>query len=265
MTARSVPAKLAPLVEELELRQPKVVTKALLSQIIEDAGLTLSPGDVAHRLQQQGWLLSLRTRDAWEFAPASRAGRIGSGDPLIELRATLMHRPDLPVAIAYESAAWLHGFHRRPPEKEVIALPSRVLPPPALREFRITRCWGRLGPLWLDELPTWRIETLLVLMGERPSAYRAWPTVLEWLPEAAQRADSDLILSELTDRRPPTWARTGYILEAGGRRDIASQVLDRISPSLQGPYYLGPRTAPGIFSSRWKVRNSILRHAAGRQ
>jgi len=225
----------------------------------------LGPAEAAHRLQQQGWLLSLKTRDAWEFAPASRAGRIGSGDPLIELRATLMHRPDLPVAIAYESAAWLHRFPRRPPEKEVIALPSRVLPPPALSEFRITRCWGRLGPLWLDELPTWRIETLLVLMGERPSAYRAWPTVLEWLPEAAQRADSDLILRELTDRRPPTWARTGYILEAGGRRDIASQVLDRISPSLQGPYYLGPRTAPGIFSSRWKVRNSILRHSAGRQ
>ena len=260
MTPRSIPARLALLVEELELQQPKVVTKALLSEIISDGGLKVRPEEVAHRLQQQGWLLSLRTEDAWEFAPASRAGRIGSGDPFIELRATLLHRPDLAVAVAYESAAWLHGLARRPPEREVLAIPWPVVPPPALRDFRISRQWGELSPVILDELPVWPIETLLVLMGERPSAYRAWPTVVEWLPEAAERADVDLILRELNDLRLPTWARTGYILEAGGRQDIGDHVLNRAPSSPRGPFYLGPRKAPGRYNRRWKVRDSILRH-----
>ena len=150
MTARSIPSSLAPVIEELELRQPRLVTKAYLTDVINERSLSLHPDDVAHRLQQQGWLLSLKTKDAWEFAPASRAGRIDSGDPFIELRATIHHKPDLPVAVAYESAAWLHGLTRRPPEKDVIAMPTEVDPPPALTEFRITRVWGQIDPIYID-------------------------------------------------------------------------------------------------------------------
>jgi hypothetical protein len=48
------------------------------------------PADVAiRRLREHGWLLDLATRGVWEFAPAARAGAYGSGDPLVELRATL--------------------------------------------------------------------------------------------------------------------------------------------------------------------------------
>ena len=75
MTARSVPSSLAPIIEELELRQPKLVTKAYLENLIAERNLELRPKDVSHRLQKQGWLLSLKTKDAWEFAPASRAGK----------------------------------------------------------------------------------------------------------------------------------------------------------------------------------------------
>ncbi len=258
MTARSVPSSLAPVIEELELRQPKLVTKTYLADIITDRGLSLRPDDVTHRLQQQGWLLSLKTKDAWEFAPASRAGRIDSGDPLIELRATIHHRPELPVAVAYESAAWLHGLARRPPEKEVIAIPADINPPPALTGFRITRMRGQIDPVNIDQLPIWSIETLIVLMGERPMAYRAWPTVMEWLREATSRVDYDLILKELSGRRIPTWARTGYILEAGGRQDIGEQIHQKSQPSRQGPFYLGPRRSPGKVDKRWDVRDSIL-------
>ena len=258
MTARSVPSSLAPVIEELELRQPKLVTKGYLADIITDRGLSLRPDDVTHRLQQQGWLLSLKTKDAWEFAPASRAGRIDSGDPLIELRATIHHRPELPVAVAYESAAWLHGFARRPPEKEVIAIPVDINPPPALKGFRITRMWGQIDPVHIDQLPIWSIETLIVLMGERPMAYRAWPTVMEWLGETTSRVDYDLILKELSGRRLPTWARTGFILEAGGRDDLGEQIHQEIQPSRKGPFYLGPRNSPGRFDKRWDVRDSLL-------
>ncbi|MEA1978738.1 MAG: type IV toxin-antitoxin system AbiEi family antitoxin [Chloroflexota bacterium] len=258
MTARSVPSSLAPIIEELELRQPKLVTKAYLVDIIEDRGLNLNPDDVSHRLQQQGWLLSLKTKDAWEFAPASRAGKIGSGDPFMELRATLYHRKELQVAVAYESAAWLHGFSRHPPEKDVISLPSEIDPPPALKGFRITHIQGQSDPVQIDQLPIWSVETLIVLMGDRPMSYRAWPTVMEWLGEATSRADYGLILKELSGRGTATWARTGYILEAGGRDDFGEKIRQQLDPSRKGPFYLGPRNSPGKVDKRWDVRDSIL-------
>jgi len=258
MTARSVPSSLAPIIEELELRQPKLVTKAYLESLIAERNLKLRPEEVSHRLQKQGWLLSLKTKDAWEFAPASRAGKIGSGDPFIELRATLYHRPDLPAAIAYDSAAWLHGFARRPPDKDVLSIPSHIVPPPALRGFRITHLQGQIDPVQIDELPIWSVETLIVLMGERPMSYRAWPTVMEWLREATSRVDYDLILKELSGRGSATWARTGYILEAGGRKDLGEKIHQQLDPSRKGPFYLGPRNSPGKVDRRWDVRDSIL-------
>ena len=156
MTARSVPRSLAPIIEELELRQPKLVTKAYLENLIAQRNLELRPEDVSHRLQKQGWLLSLDTKDAWEFAPASRAGKIGSGDPFIELRATLHHRPDLQVAVAYESAAWLNGFTRRPAERDVLSIPSHIDPPPALKGFQDYSHTRTNRP---D--PNWRITSLV--------------------------------------------------------------------------------------------------------
>ncbi len=260
MTTRSLPASLAQVVEELELRQPKVVTKKLLAEIIGERGINIPVQDVSERLQRHGWLLSLRTQGSWEFAPGARAGALGSGDRLIELRATLLRRPRLRVAVAYESAAWLHGLARRPPERDVLAMPSGVKPPPALQRFRITRHWGRLDPAIIDNLPVWRIETLVVLMGEYPMAFRSWPTVGEWLSEAATRVGRDLVLRELVGRRRSTWARTGYILETGGRYDLGELLSEHVPARSAGPVYLGSRRSPGRYDRRWNVRDSILGH-----
>ena len=258
MTARSVPMSLASVVEELELRRPTMVTKKLLGEILSEQRIELNPRDVAHRLQKQGWLLSLRTEDAWEFAPASRAGRFDSGDPLIELRATLHHRPDFPAVVAYESAAWLHNLMRRSPDTEVIAIKPGVNPTPALKAFRITRRWGQLPPLQEKGLPVWGIETLLVLMGERPTAFRAWPTVVEWLPEAVSRVDNALIFKELQGRKLPTWARAGYLLEAGGGSEIGESIQRKVNLSRRGPFYFGRRTSSGKYDKRWDVIDSVL-------
>jgi hypothetical protein len=258
MTARSVPKSLASVVEELELRRPTLVTKEFLGEILSEHRIGLNPRDVAHRLQKHGWLLSLRTEDAWEFAPAARAGRFDSGDPLIEFRATLHHRPDLPAAVAYESAAWLHNLMRRSPEVEVIAIKPGVSHPPALGVFRVTRMWGQLPPIEMNELPVWGVETLLVLMGQRPTAFRAWPTVMEWLPEAVSRADKVLLFKELQGRKLPTWARVGYLLEAGGGEEIGESIQGKVKLSRRGPFYLGRRIASGKYDKRWDVIDSIL-------
>lgn len=264
--SRSVPARLASVVEELELRQPRVVTKEMLRDILSLRDVRLNALDVANRLQKHGWLLSLRTRGTWEFAPGSRAGAIGLGDRFVELRATLLRRPRFEVAIAYESAVWLHGLGRRPPNKDVLAVPRGAIVPPALKVFRITRKWGRLGTTLIDSLPTWRIETLLVLIAEHPAGYRAWPTIGEWLDEAARKADETLIFEELSNRPSATWARLGYMLDMAGRLEVANRILAYSKPDVSGPFYLGPRQTKAMYSKRWNVRDSLLwrRHAAGR-
>lgn len=265
MTARSVPSSLAPIIEELELRQPKLVTKAYLETLVEERNVRLRPEAVSHRLQRLGWLISLKTKDAWEFAPASRAGKIGSGDPFIELRATIRHKPDLPVAVAYESAAWLLGFTRRPAEVEVLSIPYHFNPPPALRDFRITHVLAQSEPIQIEELPVWSVESLVVLMAERPMSYRAWPTVMEWLEEACSKIHYEDILEELSDRGKATWARTGYLLDAGGRSDFGERIHEQVDSSNAGPFYLGSRNVPGKVDQRWNVRDSILLHRENTQ
>jgi hypothetical protein len=65
-------------------------------------------------LVRLGWLLRLRKRGTWEFAPAARAGRYSSGDSWIELRALLEHERCAPVAVAFDSAVWElgHSTHK---------------------------------------------------------------------------------------------------------------------------------------------------------
>src|SRR5580658_2370175 len=116
---RPVPASLAPVVEELELRQPAVVTRLLLAEILTQTQVSLTPAAAAERLVRLGWLLPLRTRGVWEFAPAARAGRYRAGDPWIELRALLAHSQDVPVAVAFESAVWELGHSSHQPDRPV--------------------------------------------------------------------------------------------------------------------------------------------------
>src|SRR5665648_905381 len=123
MTARTVPQGLAPLLQLLELEQPHVVTAAQVRGWSSEAGISWPADLVIRRLREKGWLLDLATRGVWEFAPAARAGSYGSGDPLIELRATLARDHSAPYAVAAESAAYLLGLASRRPEREVVGAP----------------------------------------------------------------------------------------------------------------------------------------------
>src|SRR5665811_1447108 len=118
-SSRAIPRRLSAVVEQLELLRPRSVTLESLGAYLAEAGVEADPTRIAHDLQQLGWLLPLRTRGHWEFAPAERAGAISSGDPFVELRATLERRR-LPLTLAYDSAAWLQGLSTRQPHPHVI-------------------------------------------------------------------------------------------------------------------------------------------------
>lgn len=256
MQTRPVSARLAPILEELELRQPAVVTRSLLTEILAQAQMSLRPEAAAERLVRLGWLLPLRTRGAWEFAPAARAGRYRAGDPWIELRALLVHNPDAPVAVAFESAVWELGHSSHPPDRPVLAHRRGWRPPPSLGVRAVTFDW-HVQAKTVRGLPAWTEATILVAAAERPAAQGNWGNADDWLPDTFRAATVENLLREADGRRTSTLARLGHLAEWAGHNDIAEEI-EALLPSRLPVTFLGPRDHRAQWSRRWHVYDSLL-------
>lgn len=253
---RSVPRSVAPVLAALELEQPVLVTLDQLDDLTAEIGARLPGSAAARLLRERGWLLPLRTTGVWEFAPGARAGAIGGGDPFIELRARLETRP-LPVAVAAESAAWLHGLTSRSPEPHAVGLPPGVRLPKSLNGYRVVR-WAPSDPVVdVDGLPVWSMDTLVAFMGARPDRYRDWPNVSEWLADATRRVSVDVLRSELTEQPRSAWARTSYLLFLGGAGQAADELFAS-APRGRGPFHLGPRTRPSRYERSFEVADHVF-------
>jgi len=244
------------LVELLELEQPKVVTTSDLAEAAKAVGLAWAPRDIARRLLEKGWLLPLRARGAWEFAPGARAGAIGSGDAFIELRATLSKNPGAPYAVAAESAAFLQGLSSRQPDPQVIGAPPEARVPTALDGFRVVRWQPRTPLLPRDGLPTWSTETLLAFMSSKPARYRDWPNVPEWIVTAFRTLDVDALKRELQNQARSSWMRAAYLADRAGNAVAAESILES-SPTGTGPYRLTAREEPGKYYSRFEIVDTV--------
>lgn len=256
MKTRPLPSGLAPVVQELELRQPAVVTRALLRQIAAGTGVRLAEDALAERLVRLGWLLPLRRRDAWEFAPAARAGRYSSGDPWIELRALLEHEPDAPVAVAFESAVWERGRSTHQPAQPVLAHRRGWRPPEVLGARMVTFEW-RLSVGIVRGLPVWHEATVVVAAAERPAAQGNWANADDWLPETFRALSPDDVLTEAAGRTVSTLARLGYLAEWAGRDDVAEEI-EALLPGRLPVTFLGPRDRRDRWSRRWHVYDALL-------
>ena len=256
-TVRTIPPAVAAVLEQLELDQPLVVSSEDLKRAIATTESKTTIRYLVEELTNGGWLLPLRTRGYWEFAPAARAGAIDAGDPHIELRATLQKRPDLPVELAAESAAWLLGLSTRSPNRHVISAPPGLRLPPALSEYRVVRFIPALDVKDRDGLPIWQVPTLLVAMSHRPASYHDWPNVGDWLTQATKEVSEDDVRAELAGKPRSTWMRLAYLLDRGGDSDLAS-ALKTDAPAGHGPYYLGRRGQRGRYSSKFDVIDSAL-------
>jgi hypothetical protein len=262
LTAREIPPSLAPLLAELELDQPRIVAVGDIAALGKRLGLAASARDLTDRLQKHGWLLPLRTRGMYEFVPAARAGRCPSGDPFIELRATLRRRPDLPIQVAGESAAWLHGYATREPNQHVISAPQGLEVPAALDEFRVVRYTPQSTPAAVDGLPVWSPEALLVAMAARPTLYRDWPNVLDWLGQAVSRLADVALRRELDAHPNGVTARLAYILNRGGHHNQALELIERVGHP-RGPVYLGSDRRAGTYDKTFGVVDSLLHTRPG--
>lgn len=263
MTIRTVTHALAPLLQALELEQPRVVTRDDLERFAHEAGVAWPVASVVQRLREQRWLLGLRTRGVWEFAPAARAGAFGSGDPFVELRATLRRDPEAAYAVAADSAASLLGYSSRRPPRDVVAAAPGVTIPPALRGYRIVRWRPAAAATPRDDLRVWPAATLVAFMAARPALFGDWPNVGEWLGAAAGDVTLGDLEAELAGRPRSAWARAGYLLHRGGRRADALDLLARAPPG-HGPYYLGDRRSTGRHDPLFDVVDSTGLDTQGR-
>ncbi|MEI7813839.1 MAG: type IV toxin-antitoxin system AbiEi family antitoxin [Coriobacteriia bacterium] len=255
MTVRDVTKALAPLLEQLELEQPRVVTKVELESLATLAGVDWPVEVVVRRLRDAGWLLDLKTRGVWEFAPAARAGAFGSGDPLVELRATLARGGGSPFAVAAESAAYLSGLASRRPDREVIGAPAGVRAPKALGDLRVVHWTPRAQFVVKDGLPVWSVTTLLAFMASKPGGYWDWPNVGEWIVQAARVNTLEAIVEELSGHPRAAWARAAYLLDKGAESGDAVRLME-LAPSGVGPFYLGRRSVSGRYDGRFNVVDS---------
>lgn len=255
MTVRSIPQGLAPLLGLLELEQPRLVTASDLAEYAREAGVHWPTNVISQRLRERGWLLALDTRGVWEFAPAARAGAFGSGDPFVELRAVLARNPGAPFAVAVESAAYLLGLASRRPDIECIGAPQGVRPPGSLDAYRLVRWSPRTQLISREGLPVWSQATLIVFMASRPTSFRDWPNVGEWLQHAVSTVDVNEIAGELAGRSAGSWARAAYLLDRGGAAAAATALLGQ-GPKGTGPHYLGDRGTPGRYHAAYDVIDS---------
>lgn len=112
---------------------------------------------------------------AWEFEPASHAGRIGHGDPFLVLRAQLAVTPDLDARVALESALWQPGIVDRAPARHMLVVPAGTRVPTALRRtFNVTAFDANIPPVRLDRLPVEAPASVLVHLAHRPTDVENW-------------------------------------------------------------------------------------------
>ena len=233
---RSVPSSLAGVLAALELDRPAVVTLAHLEKVTATLAspTSLAPATIAKRLRELGWLLPLRVRGAWEFAPADRAGAFTGGDLFIEVRALNAVRPDLTVGIGFESAAFLRSLASRQPTREVVVLEPGAPVIRALDDFR--RVDVHLPAHAYSGMGGLRVQTpagILAAIAVRPTGYADWPGLADWLPDAARTINGDCIVELLDGRGAGAWRRAAYLLKTGGRSDVAAQLLEH-TPAGQG-------------------------------
>ncbi|MDR1449439.1 MAG: hypothetical protein LBI84_04440, partial [Propionibacteriaceae bacterium] len=177
---RSISPSMAPVLERLELERPEVVTTAVLSEILLEAGLATPARVVAARLRESGWFLATGQRGAWEFVPAEAAGPYSRHDPVMPLKAFLAAHPKVSVALTFQAGVWAHGLADRVPGCLEVAVPdgsvSRRLPV-SLAPFAFA---AELAAVKLRGVPVLTVESIFTHMAARPDAVRSWASAFEW-------------------------------------------------------------------------------------
>jgi len=262
MQERTIPRSLAAVVAELEAGQKRLVNQA---EIAKAAGLqprTRETRKLVERLRAHGWIRALPVRGAYEFLPAEAAPH-PSGDPWTELRAALQRNPSLPIQVVLHSAAFMRGLADRFPVPDQVAVGRETISRGLASVYNVIRTTpARLGGATLDDgIPVSTVERLPLEVVWWWSEAGDLRNPEHWVGEALRRSDQDR-LTELAVAQGPTMvARCGYLAERFGAPEITKR-LDGVPR--RGPTWIGPRSKPSSFNSRWKVYDSLGVAGGGR-
>jgi hypothetical protein len=248
---RSIPPSLAPVVEQLELEDARLVTTDHLAGILARLEVRTAPRTVATRLRERGWLLATGQRGVWEFAPGSIAGPHSRSGPTRLLQAAIA-REGVSCALTFQAAAWATGAADRVPSHLEVAAASTRDAKRLPNALDVSVFAPRVEPDTAKGVPVLRPASVLAHMAVSPSRVRSWTSALEWLPELAAEAEAAEALVELNGRPATVAARLGYLLQ-GLRPDIAQGIE---APATKT--WFGPRRPLIRHDSRWLVADTLL-------
>lgn len=248
---RSIPPSLAPVIEQLELEDARLVTTDHLAAILDQFEVRTAPRTVATRLRDRGWLLATEERGVWEFAPGALAGAHSRSGPTRLLRAAIA-RGNVSCALTFQAAAWATGAADRVPSRLEVAAATAADAKRLPGGLDVSVFAPRVEPTEAKGVPVLRPASVLAHMATTPGRVRSWSSALEWLPELAAEAALDEVLAELEKRPDTVAARLGYLLQ-GLRPDIAR----RVKPPATKTWF-GPRRALIRHDNRWLVADTIL-------
>jgi len=271
---RTVPPWAASMVAALSRDRPAVVTTELIGEYLREAGSDRAASRVASDLQQLGWLSTLHVKGAWAFVPA---GEERSNDPYLDLRGWQARDRDAVFALAGEAACWHLGYiPRRYLGPVAVWLPTGQRVAHGLRSHvRVVRIdWGvdvgALGPTskllrrkrldltaWAGGLPALGPDAVLVQLAARPSSFRVWADLVSQLETLADDCEPSRVAALLVDQSASARQRAAYLLDRGGRHDVAMTLLtDRPSRSMPA-VQLGTGTE-ATWSKEFQVNDHIV-------
>ena len=256
---RSIPRSLAPILTELELEAPQVVTLAELRAMTANYGIGTEPRVVADRLRKLGWLLPTATTGVWEFAPAAHAGPIGHGDQFLELRAAIAKRPSLDAAVCLTSALFAHGLTDRAPDLlEVAVDKSTAIPIGLRRSSRVVIFDANLPSDRSRGVPIHQPATVLVHAATRPADVRGWGMIADALPHLVDEVTRHDIDRELEGRPHSVSVRLAYLVQG-----VAPEIADHLVPHEKRGHaaskvWFGPHDSLKRHSAQFSVADTLL-------
>ncbi len=255
MQERTISKSFATVVAELEAMKKRLFDQ---KEIAKAAGLppgTRQTRKLIERLGEHGWIRALPVRGTYEFLPAE-SGPYPSGDRWTELRAALKRDPNLRVQVVLHSAAFMRGLADRFPVPDQIAVARETLTRGLNSVYNVIRTKpARLGGATIEDgVPVSAVERLPLEVVWWWSEAGDLRNPEHWVGEALRKSDYQQ-LTELAVKQGPTMvARCGYLAERFGAVEITKRLqgLHR-----RGPTWIGSRSKPSRFNSRWEVYDSI--------
>lgn len=170
--ARSIPKYLAPIIEELELNQPELLTIDDIQEYANVVGLTVKVTRIVFELKSHGWLLATAAKGVYEFSPGANAGQYSKGGYFLDIKAVALANPEVKWFYSHQTALYFHQIVDQMPDKPQITVKCDSIKdvPYAFTKLTNNVFNSELEPVIINGNPVEQLETLLVHICAKPKS-----------------------------------------------------------------------------------------------